>query len=57
MRVARAGRIQRRAGIQHVLRPRVGPHGNPGTDYYWVARGGGWVSVDPAGTGGAGGTS
>lgn len=25
-----------------------------GTDYYWVARGGGWVSVDPAGTGGAG---
>lgn len=25
-----------------------------GTDYYWVARGGGWVSVDPAGTGDAG---
>lgn len=25
-----------------------------GADYYWVARGGGWVSVDPAGTRGAG---
>jgi len=28
-----------------------------GTDYFWVARGGGWVSVGPAGTGGAGGAS